>query len=231
MQAPSRPAAGPSVTKRIVSAVGLAILATLALAPAANAQLSLLDPVSSSCHPNDIKCTVKTAVEESVSTVNETAEPVVRRVEETVTKVENLVEETVTSVLPHQTPTTPGGGHEPKMNDGPQEGGGGQESNLHGGPLGLDPATPRATIPNALSTKAARDLLHSSAQSFAGAAVGPTDRGRGFTGREIVSKVTFPALLTLLLGMFLVVQNRFDRREAKLVLAPLQTEEELLSFQ
>ena len=230
MQAPSRPAAGPFVTKRIVSVVGLAILATLALSPAANAQLSLLDPLLSSCHPNDIECTVKTAVEEGVSTVNETTEPVVKRVEETVSTVENLVEETVTSVFPQQTPTAPGKGHEPKMNDGPQEGGG-QESNVHGSRLGLDPATTRATIPSALSTKAVQDLQHSSAQSFASATVRPTDRGRGFTGREIASKLTFPVLLTLLLGMFLVVQNRIDRREAKLVLAPLQTEEELLSFQ
>lgn len=230
MQAPLRPAAGPSFAKRIASALGLAILATLALAPAAHAQPSLLDSLLSSCHPDDIECTVKTAVEESVSTVNETAEPVVRRVEETVTTVENLVEETVTSLLPQQTPPAPAGNPGPGADNAPQTDPD-QGPNVQRVRRQLDPATTRAAIPNALSAKAVQDLRHSSAQSVAGTTVQPTDRDPGFNARELSSKLAFPALLTLLLGMFLIVQSRFDRKEAKLVLAPLQAEEELLNFQ
>ena len=231
MQAQCRPATGRFSCKRFVSVLGLAILATLALAPAADA--SLLDPLLTSCHPNDIQCTVTTTVEGSISTVNEITEPVVRhvveQVEETVSTVEKVVEETVIPVLPSQTPGAPDRSHGPGITDPGK--GRDKESTIQGVRRRQDPITRRATVPNALSTKTVQDLQHSSSQSVAGASGRAIDRGRGFTAREIASKLAFPMLLTLLFGMFLMVQSRIDRREAKLVLAPIQTEEELLSFQ
>ena len=50
------------------------------------------------------------------------------------------------------------------------------------------------------------------------------------TAREILPKVAFPMVLLALVAGFLVVQNRVDRNDPKLALAPLDVEQEFLSF-
>jgi hypothetical protein len=44
-------------------------------------------------------------------------------------------------------------------------------------------------------------------------------------------KLAFPLALSLMVVAFLMVQGRIDRKDAKLVLAPIDAEQELLSFQ
>ncbi len=48
---------------------------------------------------------------------------------------------------------------------------------------------------------------------------------------EAVKKLAFPLGLALMVGGFLMVQGRIDRKDAKLALAPIDSEQDLLSFQ
>lgn len=48
---------------------------------------------------------------------------------------------------------------------------------------------------------------------------------------EAAEKLAFPLGLALMVGAFLMVQGRIDRKDAKLVLAPIDAEQDLLSFQ
>jgi hypothetical protein len=48
---------------------------------------------------------------------------------------------------------------------------------------------------------------------------------------EATKKLAFPLGLALMVGAFLMVQGRIDRKDAKLVLAPISSEQDLLSFQ
>jgi hypothetical protein len=48
---------------------------------------------------------------------------------------------------------------------------------------------------------------------------------------EAAGRVAFPLALGLMVVAFLMVQGRIDRKDAKLVLAPIDAEQELLSFQ
>lgn len=50
------------------------------------------------------------------------------------------------------------------------------------------------------------------------------------SAREILPKVAFPMILLVLVAGFLVVQGRVDRNDPKLALAPLDVEQEFLSF-
>lgn len=52
----------------------------------------------------------------------------------------------------------------------------------------------------------------------------------GRIAAEAVKNAAFPLALILLVGGFLVVQNRIDRRDPKLALAPVDPEHDLLSF-
>jgi hypothetical protein len=47
---------------------------------------------------------------------------------------------------------------------------------------------------------------------------------------EAAEQVAFPLALALLVGTFLMVQNRIDRRDPKLALAPIHSDHELLTF-
>lgn len=47
---------------------------------------------------------------------------------------------------------------------------------------------------------------------------------------EVLSKVAFPIALLVLVGAFLVIQGRVDRSDPKLALAPVDVEQEYLSF-
>ena len=53
----------------------------------------------------------------------------------------------------------------------------------------------------------------------------------GEAAREALEKAAFPLGLALMVGAFLMVQGRIDRKDAKLALAPIDSEQDLLSFQ
>lgn len=52
----------------------------------------------------------------------------------------------------------------------------------------------------------------------------------GRVAAEAVEQAAFPLLLTLLVGAFLIGQNRIDSRDPKLALAPIDSDQDLLSF-
>lgn len=52
----------------------------------------------------------------------------------------------------------------------------------------------------------------------------------GRVAAEAAQQAAFPLLLTLLVGAFLIGQNRIDRRDPKLALAPVDSDQDLLSF-
>jgi hypothetical protein len=52
----------------------------------------------------------------------------------------------------------------------------------------------------------------------------------GRVAAEAVQQAAFPLILTMLVGAFLMVQNRIDRKDPKLALAPVDSEHDLLSF-
>ena len=49
--------------------------------------------------------------------------------------------------------------------------------------------------------------------------------------KEAAEKLAFPLGLALMVGAFLMVQGRIDRKDAKLALAPIDSEQDLLRFQ
>ncbi|HEV3472510.1 MAG TPA: hypothetical protein VG408_04805, partial [Actinomycetota bacterium] len=52
----------------------------------------------------------------------------------------------------------------------------------------------------------------------------------GRVAAEAAQQAAFPLVLTLLVGAFLIGQNRIDRRDPKLAMAPIDSEQDLLSF-
>ena len=52
----------------------------------------------------------------------------------------------------------------------------------------------------------------------------------GRVAAEAIEKAAFPIALMLLVGAFLMVQNRIDRKDPKLALAPVDSERDLLIF-
>ena len=68
------------------------------------------------------------------------------------------------------------------------------------------------------------------------AAIAPPQRETFITqladaAKEAAEKLAFPLGLALMVGAFLMVQGRIDRKDAKLALAPIDSEQDLLSFQ
>jgi hypothetical protein len=66
--------------------------------------------------------------------------------------------------------------------------------------------------------------------------IAPPERETFFTqladaAGEAAKKLAFPLGLALMVGAFLMVQGRIDRKDAKLALAPIDSEQDLLSFQ
>ena len=52
----------------------------------------------------------------------------------------------------------------------------------------------------------------------------------GRVAAELAQQVAFPLALVMLVGGFLMVQNRIDRKDPKLAVAPVDSERDLLSF-
>lgn len=52
----------------------------------------------------------------------------------------------------------------------------------------------------------------------------------GRVAAEVAQQVAFPLMLAMLVGGFLIVQNRIDRKDPKLAVAPVDSEHDLLNF-
>lgn len=87
-----------------------------------------------------------------------------------------------------------------------------------------------ATFADALQRDAESPVI-GSADSLFGQPAGESLISQiGRIAAEAAQQVAFPMLLTLLVGGFLFAQNRIDRSDPKLALAPVESEHDLLSF-
>lgn len=214
--------------------MALGALAALTSAPSAAWACPVTDPAcvvdetkeTAEQTVDEVEKTLEGAVEEGVETGNET----VREVEET---LEDTQEDLGETLNPGDDPEPPAPPTEPKDNDGPRKNDPKDdvkdsefERDLRNetsdetdqGLAGPGPIDPPSTLPSGeVDTAAAR--------------VSSTtlERERGDSPAEIAKRFAFPIVMTLLAGIFLVIQHRIDRRDPKFVLAPV--EHEYLSFE
>ena len=204
--------------------------------------LLVLGGRAEACPLTDPQCAVDQAdktVEETVNDVPEVVEEVTDPVEETVDQVEETVEdtggdvqETVDETLDPET----GGVDQPSPPTDPDNRRPGDKGDdrkgrprdeqrdirSRGGAWRPDD---RSSRPPAGSNEPAPARLTASSQLEAPAG----DGGLGESAIEAIKDFAFPLILTILVGAFLAVQHRFDRRDPKLVLAPL--DHDYLSFE
>jgi hypothetical protein len=226
-------------------AIGLSLLGASILLPA--------PPASADCSILDLSCVTQT-VEEVVQTTTQTAGGVVQTVEETVEQpiegveetveetvggVEETVEETVETVeetvdgvigsVEEPIEETVGAVADPVASLGPgapsREAGGGAPP---GGPdrVGAREVATVSPLPGSASGPLATPVPTQAAPSNGVArAVTREQIGRGLGPAEVLA---FPLALTAIVGAFLLVQMRLDRRDPKLALAPVGAD--VLSF-
>ena len=219
----------PSLRLRVLLPAGL-IAAFLGIAAPASA-CPLTNP---NCVIDKVEETADDAVhdvDETLDRVREEADRTVDDVKETVDQVEETVAETVdpppgpTAPPPPTEPPGPGprdpSPRDPKRDPkvkGDDANRSSDEGDGDGAALGPSPIDPPSNLllPSALRIVAADDPA------------GP-EESVGESALEAAKTFAFPLIMTLLVGIFVVVQHRVDRRDPKFVLAPV--EHELLSFE
>jgi hypothetical protein len=202
--------------RRLLLVFSAALISLIALAPVAGAACPGVDPrcvtdtidqAQSGLPDTDdpLGEDVPGPVQDGVDTVQDTAGPVVGQVEDTVDGVLN--------------PGDDGGGDDGGGDDGSGPGGGSdggkdpstQGSGPGGGSSGLfgDSPSPVSGTP-----------LQGPASSGSTGSVSLVERiRRGAVGT--VKELGFPLVLALIVIMFLMIQDRLDRRDPKLALAPI----------
>lgn len=242
----SGPSAGPNGPKEIrldrgwaaeFSRVRLRALFALPLLA-----LFLLGGRAEACPLTNPQCTVDQAnktVEETVKEVPEIVEEASDPVEETVQQVEKTVDDTTSDVQqtvdetlnpgsaevePPSPPSEPknppaGGGKkdDPRGNDRVR----GQDTDTNGSAWRPDRSSDAGRSPagTALETLTSSSELERPSE----------DKGLAESILDAARDFAFPLILTILVGAFLALQHRFDRRDPKLVLAPL--DHDYLSFE
>ncbi len=174
-------------------------------------------------------------VDETVDKVQKEASGAVDTVEDTVEDVVGKPPDTPTDPTDPTKPTDPGKPHDPQ--DPPGTKGdprtrvkgaehlrerGGQSGSGAGSAAGLGAS--RLLDPFGPRTPSSQTL-----ESLAATPTKPPLDAFGQTVLDAAKQFAFPLLLTILVGVFLAVQSRIDRRAPKLALAPL--DQDLLSFE
>lgn len=238
-------------TTNLAALIALALAVSVALAPVAGAQtVPILGEEEDNGPVSEIVDKTQETVKETTTTVQENApEPV----KEVTTGVGSAAEETWSGVekvgteikeqLGGETTTTP-----PKKKNEQKKGGG------NGGPGGggnrNENTYKREQIQARRAAAAAQERHRRSAldrllafekgqegarsidpASFTASNSEPLLTQVAQAAVEAARKLGFPMVLTLMVIAFLIVQGRIDRKDAKLALAPISSEEELLSFQ
>ncbi|MDQ3987562.1 MAG: hypothetical protein M3280_13835 [Actinomycetota bacterium] len=194
------------------------------------------------CALDDAKKTVKDITEDPVGRVKDTVKTVEDKVTKVVDDANKTVDDTVGDVEDkiRTKPTVPGKPKEPKTPRPPRVKSddlsrrddrrpGSETGNKRTGRTGdtrvrpgdgtrvEEPVTLKSDrLPVAPIAPAASASQSTERQDFAEAAI------------EAARKFAFPLLLTIIVGLFLAAQNRLDRKDPKLALAPL--DQDLLSF-
>lgn len=186
--------------------------------PVAGTVEEVVDEVTDAADP--IVDTVTETVDEVVGTVEETVDPIVDTVEETVDEVVGTVEDIVEDTI------DPIGGVEPVEPVAPTEGVPDRREGSGGTRAELDepadvPAVRRTDAPVGLGSF---DVTLTSAPQLeptAGIGLRGFRDGTGSAFANVIQGLAFPAILALVVAIFLAVQNRIDRRDPKLALAPV----------
>ena len=205
--------------------------------------LFLLGGRAEACPLTNPQCTVEQAdktvqetVEEAPEVVEEAADPV----KETVEQVENTVEQTTDQVRETVDETLDPGSSEveppvpPRDPENPPPGNNKNEDprlgdRVKGDGLRSDGSVWRPDERSSRSPAAATRSTLETLTSSSGTASAPENDGLAESVLEAAKDFAFPLLLTILVGAFLAIQHRFDRRDPKLVLAPL--DHDYLSFE
>ena len=197
----------------LVLAAGASFLVT---APAARADCSL---AATSC--------VIDTVEEVVDPATEITDPVPEEVTEVTDPVvgtvvglaDNVVDETVGPIVDEVGAPAPGSSVE--MNEPPAPGAPSDDPPTERVDVGRNSFVGRTVpVPALAGSPFLPNLELSSADE---ARIGPTPPAErsGLSLEDVVKGLTFPLALALIVGAFLLAQNRIDRRDPRLALAPL----------
>ncbi|HEY3213131.1 MAG TPA: hypothetical protein VGL16_08020 [Actinomycetota bacterium] len=184
------------------------------------------------CPLTDPGCVIET-VDEVVEPVTEVTDPVVDRVVDPVTEVTdpvvgtigrviNGVEDTVDPIVDVTEPPAQGhsdAGPDPRTGPGASPGDSGDgRSDVGSGSFVERPIPPPALvgggfIPSLESVRPISDVRIGASP--------PTERSGVSFGNVVKGLVAFPLALALIVGAFLLAQNRLDRRDPRLALAPV----------
>ena len=186
------------------------------------------DTVESAPPVEDVTEEATDTANETVDTVEETVTDTTKDVTETVDETLNPEEGSVDTPPPPEEPREPGPG---KGNQGPNRNGPGERRGERGEerderrPSGTGPVQERSVRPDLNQPLPAGSLARTSSKEIL-----PADEdGLAESVLEAAKDFAFPLILTLLVGTFLAVQHRFDRRDPKLALAPVA--HDYLSFE
>ena len=181
--------------------------------------------------PNPVEEVIQT-VEQAVDTVEEEAGRTVESVRNTVDKTASGVKDTVDAVTSSitDTPKNDTSGHLDGDNDKPRGGGqrGNEQDPRDRASASLRLAAEQATIRPEQAEVAPLAPVAPTARPTT-AEPGALDRVAEIV-REAAKQLAFPLALTLIVAGFLALQGRLDRRDPKLALAPVDSEQDFLSF-
>lgn len=230
-----------------LAAIPLSLALTIAVAPAASAQaLPLPDPdtvvaeveATAGAILSDATDTADEAVSEATQAVSETTEPLPDEVEEVVGTVTRPVESPVTGIVETIDETLPGTvGLIPDELTGPDNGG--KEPGVSTATRSREPGPAvRGIRTAALADRgvdfgglelaiSAPPVEHDSSPS----ATEPSLlQQAGEAAIQGIIRVAFPLLLAIMVAAFLAFQGRVGRNDPKLVLAPLDHDQNTLTF-
>jgi hypothetical protein len=220
---------------------GTSLRALLLLAIGASFVLAAA-PARAACPLTDLACVTETVTE----TVDEVAEPVtevtdpvvgtigdvVDRVEETVDPIVDKVEETVDPIVDEVAPPLPGpsinvteppspgdSGVTPDLQSGPgaPQGDSGNGRSDHGSGGSVEHPVPVQALVGSTFLSG----LDPSPSSDVRIGPSPPAERTGVSLESVVKGFAFPLALMLIVGAFLLVQDRLDRRDPRLALAPV----------
>jgi hypothetical protein len=187
----------------------------LATASPASAQLEL-EP----CLEDPVRCAGET-VDEATDTVDETVDEVIGIVDEGTDPVDDIVDPGGgggTAPAPSGGSGAQSEGSAPRGGEARRDGSGARGGPGAGEPTGTARPTGARRVERATAPAEVPPLPNDSPDSVRQALSGSTET------------LAFPLTLILVLGAFLLVQGRLDRSDPKLALAPVDPDDDILSF-
>ena len=219
---------------------GTSLRALLLLAIGASFVLAAA-PARAACSLTDLGCVTETVTDTAdgvTETVDDVTQPITETVDDqvigtvggVVDQVEDTVEDTVDPIVDEvplpdppidvtepATPADSSGGPDPRTGPGTPSGGSGNGSS----DPGPDSPVERSIPVQALVGGAFVSGLDPSPSSDVRIGPSPPAERTGVSLEDVVKGFAFPLGLVLIVGAFLLVQDRLDRRDPRLALAPV----------